>query len=128
MATHPAQITVVRALPFAVLLALGFSSSAFAQSEKIPAAVPLGHYHCHPGAKSIDFVAGFVIRRDGIYRHDDGSVGKFVYDATQALITFEGGSLDKQQGHVALSRKLGIVRIYNDDRSGTARTCDTGRQ
>ena len=60
---------------------------------------------------------GFTIFLVGAYLHDSGSKGRFIYDAAQALLTFQGGSLDKQTALVGVKETTGYVRLYNERRS-----------
>ncbi|HEY0420472.1 MAG TPA: hypothetical protein VGC80_13220 [Acetobacteraceae bacterium] len=105
--------------------------AAFAPGQAVaqhPANVTPGPYHCVFFINgSLTTTPGFTILPGGAYRHQDGSTGRFAYDAGQQLITFSGGSLDKQAGLVADNAKNGVIRIYNERRSRTVMDCDTPR-
>jgi hypothetical protein len=116
---------LLTSIPLTFVLAFGFSHRLSAESGSNPANVAPGHYHCHPLVSGpLTILPGFTIHDDGTYRHDDGSEGKYTYDSAEGLVRFEGGSLDKQTGHVAPNSKLGIVRIYTRG-STTGVNCDT---
>ena len=86
-----------------------------------PAQVKPGPYHCVFFINgSLTTTPGFTIQSGGTYRHQDGNIGKFTYDPGQAMIVFQGGSLDGQAGLVEPE----VIRIYNERRSRTVIDCD----
>lgn len=108
-----------------VLLAL-LCVAGLAQSKSAPGSVIPGKYHCVffiNGA--LQTTPGFTIQGDGSYKHDSGSQGRYAYDASKALVTFQGGGLDGQAGLVEIKGKTGYVRLYNERRSRTVVDCDT---
>lgn len=113
------------------LLCAALASTSLSSGQQVkagPVTVAPGKYHCVffiNGA--LQTTPGFTIQSGGTYQHDDGSKGQYTYDAGQSLLTFQGGSLDKQAGLVETNEKLGIVRLYNERRSRTVIDCDTPR-
>jgi hypothetical protein len=94
-----------------------------------PATVQQGKYRCVFFINgSLTTTPGFTIQKDGVYVHDSGEKGRYTYAAPEGLLTFQGGSLDKQAGLVERNDKNGIVRIYNERRSRTVMDCDTPRR
>lgn len=86
-----------------------------------PTEVKPGPYHCVFFANgTLTTIPGFTIQPGGTYRHQDGNTGKFTYNTAQALITFQGGSLDGQAGAVDPT----VIHIYNQRRSRTLMDCD----
>jgi hypothetical protein len=111
------------------ILLINLGGAVFAQAKGGPAAVNPGKYHCVffiNGA--LQTTPGFTIQTDGSYLHDSGSKGRYSYDSSQALLVFEGGSLDKQAARVELKEKTAIIRLYNERRSRTVIDCDTPKR
>lgn len=104
------------------------TAALLGQTKSGPSTVTAGKYHCVffiNGA--LQTTPGFTIQSNGSYQHESGSKGRYTYDASQGLLTFQGGSLDKQAAVVELKDKLGIIRLYNERRSRTVIDCDTPR-
>ena len=102
------------------------TAAIFGQTKTGPSAPATGKYHCVfflNGA--LQTTPGFTIQSNGSYSHDGGSKGRYTYDASKALLTFEGGILDKQAGLVEIKDERGIIRLYNERRSRTVIDCDT---
>ena len=109
------------------LLLLVSSWPALAQAQRANSVAP-GRYHCVFFVNAaLTTVPGFTIHRDGAYQHDDGSKGRYVFDAAQSLITFQGGSLNSQAGRVEVAGQRSIIRLYNERRSRTVMDCDAPR-
>lgn len=116
-------VTSLRPVLCVVALAL---TPAGGQTKTGPATVAPGKYHCVfflNGA--LQTTPGFTIQPGSAYQHDGGTKGRYTYDPAQALLTFEGGALDKQAAHVEADGKRGIIRLYNERRSRTVIDCDT---
>ena len=105
------------------VVSVGFPSMTASPTANAagPERVSQGSYHCvFFSSGSLSTIPGFSIRGSG-YRHEDGSSGSFSYDPAQALIQFQGGSLDGQAGQV----QAGQIHLYNERRSRTVADCDT---
>ena len=115
---------------FAVALFGLTSAELAAQVRGSASAVRAGGYHCTaflgvPPNGTLLTMPGFEILAGDAYLHQDGPKGKISFYAAQQIITFQGGSMDRQAATYEIDAAgRAIIRLYNAKRSRTVIDCE----